>query len=171
MRRYFAVLLSTLFVFGCVTVQNSGERLSLASVESLQIGKVTAPDLRERFGEPSRIFPLSSEENAWYYEAREGDHFVQKAGFVLSKGTGLLLTASWIPTGQDPMNSRDIALAHFRGASFQIRNLGPVASHEYSNEVIYFDQKTAVSIRVNQTNQNVIAISFGDATIAHTNFR
>ena len=146
---------------GCATVARTDSAFDIASIERLQIGKTTANELRAQFGEPQQIYPLSKNEDVWFYTVQEGNAVVQKASFVLNHESGTLLTATWIPTGPDLLNSKEKALAYFKGASFQVKKIGQTATHEYSNDEIYFDSKSALSIRVNQNNGSVVAVAFG----------
>jgi len=164
------VVLLLVFWGGCATMPRQGVAMDLAAIERLQIGKMTAAELRAKFGEPQEIFPFSKTEDIWSYEIQEGESVVQKAGFVLDRENGILLTTTWIPTGQDPLNSKENALAYFKNADFQVKKVKQTTRHGYSDDAVYFDSRTAISIRVREATGTVVAICFGGNPPTRTRF-
>ena len=161
----YILLPLSLMAASCATLLlGQTSTLDLASVEKLKIGKTTGSELRAEFGNPTQVIALSKENEAWFYDVRENDQPTQRAGFVLRKSDNILLTATWLPSEQDSLVSQNNALTHFKNMAFQVKEVGWVAHHEYSDEAIYFDHQLAISIRVNQKSHSVIAIAFGGDT-------
>ena len=154
-------LVLAIMVVGCATLGQRSSKVDLAAIEELQIGKTTGTDLRTKFGDPEQVISLSKNEDTWFYVDHRATEPFQRMSFVLDKEKNVLLTATWIPDERDAFSLKDAALAHFKSASFQIKEIGWVARHEYSDEAVYSNPGLGISIRVNQTSNSVIAIGFG----------
>ena len=154
---------SCLFIVlsGCATLQVPKSDIELTKIEHLQMGSTTSSELTKSFGKPDRVIPLSASDEMWVYLDRQEKNPYQRASFVIESKTHIILTAAWIPGSNDALRESDAALDHFNGKnSFEVRPLPLIAKHEISNELIYFNPKNGVSLRVNEAAHSTSVIGF-----------
>lgn len=165
----FGLSLILLAALGCSTSSKESRLkiLALSDIELLDIGKTQSADIKSSFGTPDRIASLSKNEEIWvYFDHGFNEPAIQRASFVIDKTTGILMSATWIPGESDPIHRQQYAPDHFKGHSFVAKNTGLVAHHHYSDEVLYKDARSGVSLRTNSASRTVTAISFGPKSAA-----
>src|SRR2546430_17635434 len=166
MNSRWALLFMIVGIAGCAVPSRSGSRedtfksVTLADIEKLEIGKVSAGAIYAEIGSPSRTLSLSPTEDIWIYSELLSGEPVQRAGLVIDKKTQVLLTATWLPRNSDPIHDRNNALGHFKDARFTVKDIGWIAHHEYSDEATYDDPNNGISLVVKRSQNTVSSISF-----------
>jgi hypothetical protein len=163
MKSVSILFLVALGSFACASsALNAGKKndIPLEKISTLMKGEVTEAMLLDAFGPAKEIVNYSPSEEIWIYFSGPENHLVQRATFVISKSSRLVLTASWLPHASEPLRNKSYTLGYFKEASFNVKKSELFSSSAFSSELSYDDVKKGISFSVNPKTDEVAMISF-----------
>ena len=152
------LILSLLVFSSCASFSRQGQflsRLNLSNVSQVSIGKTTASDLRERFGEPSSILPVGQYQALIYaFEGR------QRATFTVDSRQ-VVLAAIWMPFSDQECVSKECLLGFFKDAHFteelKYEKVGKTEKVPYFD---FHDRSKGISFQMPKASNKVSAVTF-----------
>ena len=156
-----------LLLFGCTTAIQKEEildrRLDFSKVEQIAFGKATQGEAVSLFGQPDQIIHLKGDltgKNAWIYNEVNSGQKTERLGLLVDQKTSIVQSATWVVREGDTFREKTLVLSHFKGAKFIAKEVGWIAKHYYSDDVVYSDPKSGLSFYVNGARRSVQSISF-----------
>lgn len=158
--KLIVVILSILLSAGCATPKASLSSLSFSKIESLRLGLITREQTRELIGSPSKtlVLPKYGPNEVWIYEHRINDEDHQVLSLVF-RPDGRLISSTWSPLPDDYLATETHALAYFKNSTFEKSTDGWNSPDAYSEDIVYFDASTGVSLHVREATKKVMAIA------------
>ena len=169
MKLKYPVFLILVISIGCASavgthqIENSRNKISLSTVESLRMGTTTADEITHLLGKPDKILRMKDGDNLWAYYEGVGDQRAQRLGLVLNEHATTVLTATLVLNDEDHLSQRKAAISHFSYAKFKTKRIPHQTKDYYSEDLICEDPVRGISMSINEADDTVAFLSFSQA--------